>query len=360
MARQFVARRGLVAALLLALLASGTAAAFGSGARPAPVGSDPFRSGTAYSGDFPDPTIMRVGSTFYAYSTTVAALNLPAMTSTDLRRWMPRPSYDPGKPFQNDAMPAGASWAQTKATPKGKVFWPTWAPSVARIGAGRFVAAYAVPRKGDGRHCISVARSSSPLGPFVDSTTRPLTCLGTNGAIDPQVFRDRGAVWLLYKAEGSPDRLMVRRLTASGTAFGPTSRNYPLLAPRTAWEGSVVENPAMIRFNRRLYLFYSANGYKSARYATGYAVCKAVTGPCTRMGRLLSTGPYLAGPGGATPFLDLAGRLRLIYHAWRTGQVGYPSTDSCLKSSAGCAQRRMYIAILAAGKDGKLVIRRRY
>ena len=109
-----------------------------------------------------------------------------------------------------------------------------------------------------------------PLGPFVDNTIRPLTCLGRNGAIDPQIFRDRGAVWLLYKAEGSPDRLMVRRLTATAAGFGPTTRNYTLLAPRTQWEGSVVENPAMIRFHRRLYLFYSANGYKSARYATGY------------------------------------------------------------------------------------------
>ena len=42
------------------------------------------------------------------------------------------------------------------------------------------------------------------------------------------------------------------------------------------------------------------------------------------MGRLLYTGPYLAGQGGATPFLDRSGRLRLIYHAWRTGNVGYP------------------------------------
>ena len=43
------------------------------------------------------------------------------------------------------------------------------------------------------------------------------------------------------------------------------------------------------------------------------------------MGRLLYTGPYLAGPGGATPFVDRPGRLRLAYHAWRTGNVGYPS-----------------------------------
>ena len=71
------ARLAVIAVPLAALLLSGTVAASGSGARPAPVGSDPFRAGTAYSGDFPDPTIMRVGKTFYAYSTTVARTEPP-------------------------------------------------------------------------------------------------------------------------------------------------------------------------------------------------------------------------------------------------------------------------------------------
>ncbi len=78
------------------------------------------------------------------------------------------------------------------------------------------------------------------------------------------------------------------------------------------------------------------------------------------MGRILYTGPYLAGQGGATPFLDRSGRLRLMYHAWRTGNVGYPKDNNCLQTSAGCPQRRMYVATLAAGKKGKLVVRQRF
>ena len=66
------------------------------------------------------------------------------------------------------------------------------------------------------------------------------------------------------------------------------------------------------------------------------------------------SGPYLSGPGGATPFIDLAGHLRLAYHAWRTGNVGYPATDACLTSSKGCAQRRMYVATLVRHKKGRL------
>ena len=358
------AHLALRCALLAGLLLAGVGVAGQSPAsarpeRPAPIGSDPFWAGTAYSGDFPDPTVMRVGRTFYASSTTIAALNIPVTTSTDLRTWTPRRSSDPARPWLNDAMPSGAVWAKKQRTANGKVFWPTWAPSIARLGTRRFVAAYSVPRAGDGRRCISLARSASPLGPFTDRSRAPLTCLG-GGAIDPQIFRDRGAVWLLYKVEGSPDRIMVRRMTGSAAGFSPASRNVVLMTPRAAWEGAVVENPAMIRFNSRLWLVYSGNGYGSHRYATGHAVCRSVSGPCRRQGRLLATGPHLAGPGGAAPFVDLAGRLRLAYHAWRTGNIGYPSNDGCVDTKKGCAQRRMYVAILGPGNGDTLVVRRKY
>ena len=353
-----MARRLLLVGVVTVLLLSGLASASARPDRMTTVGNQPFRAGTAYSGNFPDPTVMRVGRTFYAASTTVAALSLPMTSSNDLKRWMPRPSYDPAAPRDNDAMPTGAAWAQTKTSAAGRVFWPTWAPSIASV-AGRFVAAYAVPQARDGRRCISVATGGGPMGPFVDRTTGPLTC-GIRAAIDPQIFRDRGAVWMLYKWAASPDRLVARRMNATAIAFSPGSRNYSLLAPRLAWEGHTVENPAMIRFGGRLYLFYSANSYATARYATGYAVCSSVVGPCKRMGRLLYAGPYLSGQGGATPFRDGSGRLRLVYHAWRTGNVGYPSDNSCASTSAGCPQRRMYVATLAAGKGGKLVVRRRF
>jgi len=335
--------------LVLTLLASGLGSASARMDRGRTMGNQPFRPGTPYTGNFPDPTVLRVGNVFYVASTTLGGLSLPMMTSTNLRTWMPH----------DDAMPAGAAWAQTKTTKAGRVYWPTWAPSLAGVSPGHYVAAYAVPQATDGRRCISVAQAGGPLGPFVDRTTGPLTC-GIRAAIDPQIFRDRGVTWLLYKWAASPDRLVVRRMTSSATAFAPGSRNFSLLAPRLAWEGDTVENPAMIRFRGRLYLFYSANKFATSKYATGYAICTTVTGPCRRMGRLLYTGPYLAGQGGATPFVDRAGRLRLVYHAWRTGNVGYPSDDSCLSTSAGCPQRRMYVAWLAVGKKGKLVVRQRF
>jgi beta-xylosidase len=343
---------------LLALLASGELPAAARPERPAPMGSDPFRPGAAYRGDFPDPTIWRVGGRFYSAATTVAALNLPVMSSTDLRTWTTRPASDPSKPWLNDSMPRPARWARAQVTSGGRSWAPTWAPSVVRIGTGTFVAAYSVPRASDAKRCISLARSASPMGPYVDSSAAPQTC-GPYGVIDPQLFIDRGAIWMHYKMEGAPDRLLVRRMNKYATGFAVGSRNYTLLKPRAKWEGSVVENPAMIRYRKRLFLFYSGNGYGTTAYATGYARCRTVIGPCKRAkGRLLFTGRYLAGPGGATPFVDLSRQLRLAYHAWPVGNVGYPSNESCLGTKKGCAQRRMYVAVLGVRKRGRLAVRR--
>ncbi len=305
----------------------------------------------AYHGDFPDPTVWRVGSRFYAASTTVAALNLPVMSSTDLRTWTAKPRSNPADPWSHDGIPAPPSWAQKK-TSGGHTFMATWAPSVARLGNGSYVAAYSVPRASDGRRCLSLAHSSSPMGPYVDSSTAPLGC--ANGVIDPQIFIDGGRVLLLYKLLGSPGRIMIRRLNSTATAWGVGSANYPLLNPGAAWEGSVVENPAMVRARGRLYLFYSGNDWTTSRYATGYAVCQSITGPCRRLGRVLVTGRWLTGPGGATPFFDLQGRLRLAFHSWSHGNVGYPKSESCRSTAKGCAQRRMLLAYLVGGKGDHL------
>jgi hypothetical protein len=79
----------------------------------------------------------------------------------------------------------------------------------------------------------------------------------------------------------------------------------------------------MIRYHGTLYLFYSANAYATSRYATGYAICRSVLGPCTKPRRtpLLSSTRKIAGPGGADPFVDTRGRLRLAYAAWQRGHV---------------------------------------
>ena len=83
----------------------------------------------------------------------------------------------------------------------------------------------------------------------------------------------------------------------------------------------------MVRYGSRWLLFYSANEWNTADYATGVAFCDSPVGPCTKSPHnpvLRSEGSIL-GPGAPSAFVDAGGSLRLAHHYWRAPHVGYPS-----------------------------------
>ena len=102
----------------------------------------------AYAGDFPDPFVLAVAGTYWAYSTGSAGRNLQVMSSTDLHNWT----------TPTDPLPVLPSWAAVGST---------WAPGVLRQGAS-FLMYYTVRDAALGRQCISVASSSNPGGPFLE------------------------------------------------------------------------------------------------------------------------------------------------------------------------------------------------
>ena len=342
-----------------------------------------FVTGRPYRGTWADPTVLRVGRHWVVAATTTGGLQLPVMTSRDLRTWRPRPPLHHQRRLPtraHDAMPVKSRWALTvrhaKRHPgRGRPRMSQWAPSLARAGH-RYLAAYsaAVALKPERRSCIGIATSARPLGPYRDRHRRPLVCFrrSARGVIDPEIFRDpaTGGRFLLWKQEGiahrQPPMLMTRRLHATGTRFAARSRPVRLLelrhrwvpshrkgarhVRRRTWEGRVVENPSMVRFRGRLYLFYSGNAYATKRYATGYAICRTPLGPCRRpvRGPVLASGGRIAGPGGADAFVDRAGRLRLVYASWDAGRV-----------RRGDGTRRLHVATLRARRHGTLVLLRR-
>jgi beta-xylosidase len=356
-------------ALLGTLLAAGLLAA-PAHARPAPIGQDPWHPGQTYRGDFPDPAVLRVGSTYYAYATGTAGLNLPVLVSTDLRTWKAAPARRGAVVV--DAMGAPARWAQARQVDARRV-GVNWAPSVARIH-GRYLLAYATRTRWKPRRmCISVATSASPRGPFVDRSAAPLVC-PKRGAIDPQLYVERGKPWLLWKTEDikihRPTRLWIRRLGPWGMQFSTKSKTRLLLTATMAWERKTVENPAMVLYRGHRYLFYSGNGWARPGYAIGYAICPALTGPCRRVVPadaavvagvpqsvpLLASGNGITGPGGGSPFVTPTGRLMLAYHAWDGTVTHYPTSTACLQTAQGCAQRRLHVATLAVDPRGLLSV----
>jgi hypothetical protein len=360
-------RRGPLLALTLLALLAPILALTGAPAATAYPGAPWFQPSTTYldlsrpdaqNNNFPDASIISDGGTYYAYSAPTGGAYLPVMASTDLVHWTARPAYPGGMfgdPYFNDAMPTAYPWGVDRPG-SGRMTKELWAPGAARIG-GNVVVFHAVRMSlSTDRFCIGASVSPDPLGPFTPVGSGPLVCGvqgDPNGSIDPQPFVDvDGRAYLVWKSEGvpgsQPTRIWSQPLDGSGTAFAPGSSPHALLETSAPWEGDVIENPAMVRWNGRLLLFYSANEWTSANYAIGYAECPSVDGPCTKVtngGPLLGSNGTRLGPGGPAPFVDASGRLRLGYHYWLTPYVGYPANASCDGPNRCTSQGQRRLAI---------------
>jgi beta-xylosidase len=276
--------------------------------------------------DFPDPYVLEIEGTYYAYATNGHGANVQVIRSPDLVGWERVEGH-------RDALPDLPNWSREYSG-------LTWAPSVLRRGE-RFVLYYVARYVDGGRQCISYALSDDPLGPFRDPNPAPFICpLMEGGAIDPEPFVDEdGSLYLLWKNDGNccgwPVHLYAQRLSEDGTQIAGEPQK--LIAYDQPWEEPLVENPSMVLHEGRYYLIYSANRYDDRTYAVGYAVCDGATGPCTkpREGPILASRGSEAGPGGASFFRVSASRAPekqtwIAYHAWTEPAIGYPGGQRSL------------------------------
>lgn len=268
-------------------------------------------SGLVYPFDFPDPDVILVGTTYYAYATNSVAGDIQIIDSTDLTHWT----------AVGNALPSLPAWAGGNYT---------WAPAVTMLG-GSFVLYYAVDVAGSREECISVATAGQPQGPFRDRSTAPLECQKSlGGSIDPASFVDTdGTPYLVWKSGGpGSSKIWSEQLTPAGTAFAPGASATPLLVPDQAWEGGTVEAPDLMTTGGRYYLFYSGNDWNGADYAIGVASCTGPLGPCRDAAPtpILASGPGVAGPGGESVFADTSGNYWIAFHAWIPGAVGFPNS----------------------------------
>ena len=270
-------------------------------------------SGLVYPYDFPDPDVLVVGSTYYAYATNSVGGNIQIAESTDLTHWV----------AVGTALPTLPSWANPDYT---------WAPSVAFIN-GKYDLYYAVDPIGSTTECISVATSTSPAGPFVDSSSAPLECQPSlGGSIDPDAFVDtNGSEYLLWKsgAAGSA-RIWAQQLGPSGTTFAAGSSAATVLTPGQSWEAGNIEAPDLVAANGRYLLFYSGNDWDSANYAVGVATCAGPLGPCGDVSAspILASGDGVSGPGGESVFADTNGDSWIAFDAWNPSAVGASNSRS--------------------------------
>lgn len=295
----------LAAALfvLLALLLGAGAVRAQEATAPQPPPPPPLTwQNPVLAEDFPDPSAVRVNGVYWATATSTArAPGFPLLRSTDLVHWK--------------------SVGTIFVTPPAWASDSLWAPELVVEPTGVLV--YYTARRRGGPLCVAVVSAPSPSGPYTDHG--PLVCQKA-GSIDPTFVRDNsGRPYLVWKEDGNavrkPSRIWIRPLRADGLAL--VGHRRELLRNEARWEGAVVEAPEIVSHRGWLYLFYSGNTYGPApvcRYAVGVARSRSIFGPWRRdpTNPILRSNRTWRCPGHATAVGDGAGRLFLLYHAYRS------------------------------------------
>ncbi|KAL8746004.1 MAG: hypothetical protein Q9190_001930 [Brigantiaea leucoxantha] len=280
------------------------------------VKRDPLAQGPVMDVNFPDPALIQVEGTCYAFSTTSGGLNVPIATSPDYTTWAPS---------NEDALPNLPVWTT------GSI----WAPDVIQLSDGSFVLYFAGRSAQDtSKHCVGVATSTSVTGPY-DALDDPLACpLEQGGAIDPAAFFDEpsSTLWVVYKIDGNalggggqcgngdlshPTPIILQQLSVDGTTpIGPATQ----ILDRSSADGPLVEAPSLARSSDGTYaLFFSSNCFNGKLYDVSYATATSVTGPYSKaqapLAPLLESGDEggeLNSPGGADISADAS---KLIFHS---------------------------------------------
>jgi beta-xylosidase len=314
--------------------------------------------------NFPDPFVARLGGAYHAYGTGNQTgggqMNVQRISSPDLTRWS----------APAEALPAAnlPGWVD-------RVHPQVWAPEVIAAN-GRYLlyfnARHASLTRVEGpaegpreaqivrqRHCLGVAVSNSPEGPFV-GVGEPLVCSEfKDGLIDANAFLDGDSLYLYFKDDGNccgrGSAIYVQGLSSDGlAAIGPAHRliaNNDSPGPEDDWEWHVVEAPTMVRRDGAYYLFYSGNFFGNKNYSVAYLDCASPRGPCTDPGDnpILWSHPETAliGPGHQS-VMEAGKRSFVFFHGWNADPDG--------KESAGVHKRCLYAGRLhwdPAGVSGR-------
>ena len=266
--------------------------------------------------DFPDPAIVHADDGyFYAYATQTLRdgewINIQVARSPDLVHWQ----------HLGDALPGKPQWA--------KETQDFWAPYVLKDG-DRYLMYYSatpdlcdVPERG---HCLAIASSPSPAGPFVDIGLPLLLGMGFE-YIDPMVFDDPvSRRRYLYWGSGFQP-IKVQELAEDHMSFAAGSEATDVIWPNPV-EGAfprLVEAAWVIRHDDYYYIFYSGDNCcgPDAEYGVMVARSQSPTGPFETLEEargvphslmLFKSERWLA-PGHNCIVTDAAGDTWIIYHA---------------------------------------------
>ncbi|MDO7877082.1 family 43 glycosylhydrolase [Hymenobacter sp. ASUV-10] len=254
------------------------------------------------AGDYPDPSVTKIGNTYWATATTSNwGPTFPLLKSSNLTDWQLVGHVFPGE------RPA---WAD----------YYFWAPEISQDGGRTYV--YYTAHKRGGNLSVGVASADRPEGPYRDHG--PLVGQ-PDGSIDGFPMRDeKGQLYLVWKEDGNsqnkPTPIWAQALNADRTAL--TGEKTELFRNTEPWEGNLVEGPSIVRHDGYFYMFYAANGCcgSGCTYATGVARARQLLGPWEKYSQnpILTKNDTWTCPGHGTA-VERNGRWYMLYHAYQTG-----------------------------------------
>ncbi|HEY1403878.1 MAG TPA: family 43 glycosylhydrolase [Pyrinomonadaceae bacterium] len=259
------------------------------------------------AGDFPDPSVIRVGDDYWTTATSGEWSPIfLIMHSRDLVHWEAKGAVFTTRP----------AWAERNF----------WAPELQQFGSRFYV--YYTARMKNGPLCVAVASAAEPQGPYTDHGT--LVCQEV-GSIDAVATVDEsGDVYLLWKEDGNsrgePTPLWAQKLSADGTKLVGSRKELFRNNP-TTWEGGVVEGSFVVRRGEWFYMFYSGNACCGRRcnYALGVARARKLLGPWEKnpANPILAENNVWQCPGHGSIVTSKQGKDYLLYHAYRKSDVAF-------------------------------------
>ena len=207
-------------------------------------------------GDLADPSVIRVGSNYYATGTSSEwAPHYPLFKSADLIHWKQL-----GYIF--DKTP---EWASSSF----------WAPELLYRN-GTYYIYYTARKKSDGISCIGVATSKDPEKGFTD---RGIVVDFGKEAIDAFVVEENGKWYITFKAYGLDSR-PIELLGYQLSDDGLKTVGEPFMLLRDD-EKIGLEGQSIIKRDNYYYLFYSAGGCCGAQcsYHVNVARSRSLKGP---------------------------------------------------------------------------------
>jgi xylan 1,4-beta-xylosidase len=280
---------------------------------PAPTPPVPAIANPVLAGDYPDPSITKVGNTYWASATSSNwGPVFPLLKSTNLTDWtLVGHVFPHGRP----------AWAD----------YYFWAPEISE-DRGRTYVYYTAHKRG-GNLCVAVASADRPEGPYRDHG--PLVGQ-PDGSIDGfPMLDEHGQAYLIWKEDGNsvqkPTPIWAQRLSDDRTTL--VGEKKELIRNTAPWEGNLVEGPSVVRHNGYFYMFYAANGCcgHNCTYGTGVARAQSLLGPWEKYAKnpILTKNDAWTCPGHGTT-LQRDGRWYMLHHAYEVGSFEYVGRQGVL------------------------------